>query len=157
MTATTRAFTAGRSRRGQPDGEGGAAPDGAVDLDLAAVLLDDAIADRQAEADVRPLVLGGEEGLEDALLDLGRDALAGVGDGEADLPVARERRYREAPARRHGGARVGGEVEQHLRQLSRVSPRARLFAVEDELEHDLLIFDQRLGQAQRVLDQLVEI
>src|SRR6185295_3686396 len=65
------------SRR-QVYGEGGALAWLTVDRDAAAVLADDAVAHREAESDVGPVVLGGEEGLEDFLAQLGRDSLAGV-------------------------------------------------------------------------------
>ena len=49
-------------------------------LDAAVVLLDDAVGQRQAQAGALAHRLGGEEGVEDAVEVLRRDALAGVGD-----------------------------------------------------------------------------
>src|SRR3970040_210420 len=50
--------------------------------DAAAVLVDDAVADRQAQAGALAGVLSREEGVEDAAGDLGRDARAIVADGD---------------------------------------------------------------------------
>ena len=60
-----------------------------VDLEIAAVHLDDAVADGQAQPGALPLFLGGEEGLEDLLQVLRRDARAVVGhrDGHLAVPV----------------------------------------------------------------------
>ena len=63
----------------------GAGADGAFHMDLAGVLLNDAVRDGEAQAGaalVARLCLGGEEGIVDALQMLGRDAGAGVGDDE---------------------------------------------------------------------------
>src|SRR5512138_2216456 len=51
-----------------------------LELDRAAVLLRDLVADGEAEPGPLPLCLGGEERLEDALRDLRADARAGVRD-----------------------------------------------------------------------------
>src|SRR6188768_4090913 len=53
----------------QEDLEGGAAARRAVDGDVAAALLDDAVHHRQAEAGALAALLGGEERLEDAAAD----------------------------------------------------------------------------------------
>ena len=62
--------------------EDGAAVRQAVGADVAAVLLDDLVADRQAEPRALPDRLGGEERVEDASDDIARDARAGVADDE---------------------------------------------------------------------------
>ena len=137
-------------------------PGSLCDVDAAAVLLDDAIADREAEADVGPVVLGGEEGLEDALADLGGDALAAVVDDERDARAA------PSPASVRVATRSlpppGMAVRALATRLSSTcaswpaSARARGLP-SDELvdELDLLIADERLGERQRVAHQLVEI
>ena len=52
-------------------------------LMLPLVLLDDAVDGRQAQAGALARLLGGEERLEDVLLDLRRHAAAGVAHGQA--------------------------------------------------------------------------
>src|SRR3546814_14425257 len=64
--------------RRQVDREGGALPHGAVDEDVAAGLLHDAIDGGEAEAGAGADLLGREEGIEDAVDDIRRDAGAGV-------------------------------------------------------------------------------
>ena len=72
-------------RNGQEDPEGAARARLALHLDPAAMLLHDAVADRQAEAGAAPRRLGGVERLED-LGQLGaRDPVPGVLDLHHDL------------------------------------------------------------------------
>ena len=58
-----------------------------VDDDLTAVHLDDAVRDGEAEAGALADLLGREEGVEQLVEVLGRDADAGVGDRDLDLVV----------------------------------------------------------------------
>ena len=74
-------------------------PGDALDLDVAAVRLDDAVDDGEAEADPLALVLRREERVEDPLLQLGRHPLAVVLHLEDDLVLSGRR-----PASRPGGA-----------------------------------------------------
>ena len=58
--------------------------DGALDVNLAGVFLDDAVRDGEAQTDSASVAgfgrgFGGEKGIVDALEMLGRDARAGVG------------------------------------------------------------------------------
>ena len=69
---------------GQPDGEADSFARSGLDLDRASVLLDDAVADRKAEAGPLADGLGGEERVEDPLADRRLDAAAGVGDLDPD-------------------------------------------------------------------------
>ena len=64
---------------GKGDAEARPRPGGAACADVAAVLLDDAVGQGQPQA--RPLAdgLGGEEGVEDLVENIGGDALAIVG------------------------------------------------------------------------------
>ena len=55
-----------------------------LDLDRAAVLLDDPVADREAQPGPLADRLGGEERVEDPLADRRVDAAAGVGDLDPD-------------------------------------------------------------------------
>src|SRR5206468_7032391 len=55
-----------------------------LDADVPAVFLDDAVGDREPEAGAGPDLLGREERVEDALLQLTRDARACVGEPDPD-------------------------------------------------------------------------
>ena len=84
--------------RGAVEGQVDAEPAphaGALDLDPAAVVGDDAVADAQAQAGPAAERLGGEERVEDPRQHVGRDAAAVVGDLDDDLAVDR-------PGRRPG-------------------------------------------------------
>ena len=70
-------------RRAGEDLEGGAFVGLALDGDGAAMFLDDALSDEQAQAGA--VGLGGEKGLEQARHILGRDADAVIFDGEAEV------------------------------------------------------------------------
>jgi hypothetical protein len=116
-------------------GEAGALAGLAGDADVAAVALDDGVADRQAEAGAGAL-LGGEEGVEDARQVFGGDALAGVADGDLGAhaaaflqPVAA--RQGEPAAVGHGLEGIHDEVDEHLLQLAQVHLDAAAGAVVD--------------------------
>src|SRR5204863_8908263 len=70
------------------DAEGAAASLHAVDLDVALVLAHDLGADEEPEARPASGLFRREERLEDPLADRGRDAAAGICDGDLDLAVA---------------------------------------------------------------------
>ena len=93
---------------GELEAERGAFANGALDADLAGVLLHDAVGDGEAEAGAFALAflgcaLGGEEGIVDAAEDFGRHAGAVVGDADFDDAVA-VRRWRWRCGRRRGPA-----------------------------------------------------
>ena len=73
----------------QRDAEGGAGAGFAPHVNPATVLPDYAVGKRQAEPGALANGFGGEEGLEDALQVLRRDAAAGVGDLDPDAVVRR--------------------------------------------------------------------
>src|SRR5689334_12286864 len=92
MTGGCDSLSGGRSRRargrgvrGQQDPEGGPGADLALHRDAAAMTIDDAVNDRQAEARTLADVLGREERIEDLRDHVGRDPGAVVGDGDLDL------------------------------------------------------------------------
>src|SRR5262249_16226648 len=94
-----------------PDREARAFPRGRLDLDRPAMLLDDPVTDRKAQAGPLADRLGGEEWVEDALADGRFHAAAGVGDLDADASEFGI----HAGAERHGlvgGAGVDGVHEQ---------------------------------------------
>ena len=120
-----------RERDGEPERR--AAPEAAVEADLAAHQLDDTARDRQpetraAEASARRLI-GLAERLEELLRDLGRDPGARVGDREAQHDAELALDAVDDGARRHapGGGelhRVSEQVQQHLAQAVGVAEHA---------------------------------
>lgn len=126
---------------GEVDGEGGALAGGGLDADEAAMAADDTEGGGEAEAGAAVGPFGAEEGLEDAVEQLGLDAEAGVADLADDVAAggglglgADEGGVEldvfggdfEAAAGRHGVAGVDAEVEDDLVELGGVS--------EDEIE-----------------------
>ena len=87
----------------KPDRHRRSRADAALHLHRAAVLLDDAVDDGEAEA--RALLLRREEGVEDAREVLGRDAGARVRDGDLDLAAAANRSGTRASACRPRASR----------------------------------------------------
>ena len=129
-----------RRDHGQLDAEFRPAPRLALDRDRPAVLLDDPLAEREAESRPLPARLRREEGLEDPRPDLGRNPRPGVADLEPHpVPLAVEPcRDREPARRRHGAHRVLGihdEVHQHLVESVGIRPEDGqvLGEVEDDL------------------------
>ena len=107
----------------------------AIDPDVSAALFDDSVDRRQAEARALPFFLGGEERLEDVGLRLFVHAAAVVGDRQHDVLAGRQRNRRmgsrgvefdvagfdrEAPALRHGVARIDRKIHDHLLDLAAV-------------------------------------
>ena len=115
--------------------EDGSVPGLAVDRDVSAALLGDAVHRGQPEPGALAHLLGGEEGLEDVRLDLGGHAVAGIADREHDVGARLDlgmgpgvglvqghvagRERQPAPVR-HRVAGVDGQVEQDLLDLPRV-------------------------------------
>jgi hypothetical protein len=112
--------------------EGGADVELAVDVQEAAVLANNTLDSRQAQAGALTRVLGGEEGLEDAIERGGVHAGSGVGDGEHGVAsgfgmvldrelLVIERDFTgfndEAAAFGHGVARVDAQVHDDLFDL----------------------------------------
>src|SRR5213079_1097004 len=104
--------------RRQPHAKRRAATDFGVDIDTAAVLFDDAVYRREAQAGAARL--GREERLEDAWQDLARNPAAGIADLEADVGLEARRRDRQRAAARHRVAAVDCEVDEHLVEHRRV-------------------------------------
>ena len=96
-----------------------------LDLDLAVVVADQAPDDVEAQAGALPDRLGGEERIEDALADLGRDAGSVVDDADDDaLPLA-VRRHLDAAGIRDGIERVVDQVRPDLVELADEAANAR--------------------------------
>ena len=109
-------------------------PDVLSTRDRAARLVDDAVHHRESESGALPDFLRREERLEDALLHLVRHSDARVAHDERRrsraVPRSAEpstlcRGDGERSAGRHRVARVDGEIEQHLLELSAVGAHAR--------------------------------
>ncbi len=127
----------GRGDEGEMDGEGGAAIGMGLVGEGAAVSLDDADAD--AEAETGATGLGGEEGVEEAALDLLGDAGAGIGDGDVHdgEGAATGTELAGLGAEGDGGARRGGfegiadEIDEHLLELFGVGGERGVVEVTD--------------------------
>ncbi len=142
----------------------------AIDGDVSAGLLHDAVARRQPEAGPLPFFLRGEKWLEDVLLHLRRHARAGVGHRELHvlagghfidgIKIVHEigdvfGRDRDRAALGHRVARIDAEIEQHLLELPRVGLEPPDFRA--ELRHDLDVLADHAPQhffhvAHRVVD-----
>src|SRR5438445_10816250 len=111
----------GRSRRpprqGQPDREGRPAARRALGADVAAVLLDDLVADREPEPGPFADALRREEGTEDAADHVGRDAGAGVADRDDGASVLHARLDGDGARPGDRLRRVGKEIQEHLVEL----------------------------------------
>src|SRR5207253_1300487 len=120
------------------DEERGALARPAVDRDLAAVLLEDAVGDRQAETGPGPDLFRREERVEDALLELGRDPGPRVREGDPDQLVVAARGDPDRLALRIG-ERVSGvceQVDEDLLELNRIGDDKQLVGAELELDLD---------------------
>ena len=122
------------------------------------MLLDDAVGDGETEPGAGSHLLGGEERIEDALLQPLVDARAGVADEQIDHAFPdRGLDVDELPRRvRQGVARVGQEVDDHLLELDRVADDHRIFRAEIQLHLDLaqaeLLVEQREGAPNHAVD-----
>ena len=129
-----------------------------VDRDAAAMLADEGEDLAEAEARALARFLGGEEGLEDALGDLGRHAAAVVGDAERDvlarLAAADRLRFQHGRARHDADraaavdrvARVDREVEDDVLELDAVGADAPAVGA--------VLRDQGDAVAQRPVEQV---
>ena len=102
------------------------------------MLRDDAVHHRQAHAGAALRQLGGEEWLEDPLLQLGRDADAGVAHLHPDLAVAAAGPDRQIAAAGHGVGGVDDEVDEHLLELAAVAFERQLARLGHQRQTDVL-------------------
>ena len=115
-------------RRGverQLDHERRAVPGLGLDADAAAVALDDPVREREAEPRPDADRLGGEEGIEDAGLHLGRDAGAVVVELEADAVVAAAGLDADLALAVDRVAGVHQQIQEDLIQLAGIAAHAR--------------------------------
>src|SRR5687768_6025026 len=114
------------------NGEACASPRAGLDAHATAALVYDAFAGGQTEPGTAAHAFGRKKRLENARQDFGRDAGAGVLDGERDVSTGREPLARpgshdhvarlgaQASATRHGVARVERKIQDPLLDLARV-------------------------------------
>ena len=169
-------FTGSRLMDREVNGEARPPPGLALGKDEAARLFDDAIDGRETEARALPLLLGGEERLEDLGEVLGRDAAARVLDHQAGIFAHRQHvaalgahvgggdalggERQPAAAvdrfRLHRVARVDHQVDDHLLELRRVRAHRAEVAVVPDDELDLLA-DQPLEHLRDVGDDVGQL
>src|SRR5262245_18036587 len=127
-----------------------------LDLELAAVLLDDLVADGEPEPGALAHVLGGEERIEDARQHVGGNAMAVVGDVDRHAAIVAQRGTDADLAARLGRRlrRVHQQVGDHLVDLRRRAGDAR--DVAEGLLH-LAPPDLVRGDAQGALDAFVQV
>ncbi len=143
----------------EKDSEDGATAGLAVDFDPSVMILDDPVADREAEPGATPRRLGGEERLEDLAQIRTGNPHAGVLDLDHHLirpPAAPAVRRVKVPPSSMRVDRVEHERHEHLDQLLRVAHGARLGGIQlaDHIEmlEPLVVLEQEQG----VVDELVE-
>jgi hypothetical protein len=141
---------------GEPDTEGRPLPWSAVELDGAAVVLDDPEADRQAEPGAVADRLGGEEGIEDPVADFRADPTAVVGDFDPDLVVVRAGADRDRAADGTGVDGVGEQVEHDLVDLGAVAAH-RGQRSEIEADAHVLFLGGSMDNVDRRFDAGIEI
>src|SRR5690242_8322394 len=125
----------GRLRRGERDGdeETGAVGTG-FEAEIAAVIADYRLADRESHPGSLAGLLGGEERIENTGADLRRDARPGVGEGDSGIAIivvaAQVGDHPQGPAvRSHRIERVDRKVDEYLLKLVGVAlSRKRLLA-----------------------------
>ncbi len=141
--------------------EGGAATQLAFHLDLAGMLLNNAVAHGQSKARATALTLahrrlGGEERVVNALHMFGGDARAGVGDVDRDQAVGLSG-HAQGTARRHRVLRVEKQVKKDLLQFAGVAQDGRQIRLEHSFQLNLGGAELVFQQLQRVLDDVVQI
>src|SRR5437867_7255503 len=145
-----------RARRAdrQPDAEGAPGAGRALDVDPPAVGRHHRVAHREPEPRPAAHVLGGEEGVEDAAEDGGRDAGPVVADRDAHRVALGARHDPDATRARDRVAGVGEQVHEHLVELARVALDGGERAV-IAMDGDALA-PARLEEAKRHLEPLVQ-
>src|SRR5665213_507072 len=146
------------------EAELGAFADGAVDVDLAGVLLHDAVGDGEAEAGAFALAflggaLGGEEGVVDAAEGFGGHAGTVVGDADFDDAGAVLGGEGDAAgaAVLHGVLGVHQEVDENLLELAEIALNGREIGFEVECDFDAAGAHLMLKERGRVADHGVDV
>ena len=144
----------------QLDDEGRSLARPAFDANAPAVVVDDAVADRQAEAGPLAAFLRREERVEDAAQVLRRNADAIVDERQEDVALLGARadlQLAAAVRAQHRVLGVGDDVEEDLLDLVRVGHRQRQVRVEVEVEVDVLDAQVVAAQLQHSLEQGVQV
>src|ERR1035438_1289463 len=156
---------------GKINGEDGAAAELALNEDVAAALLDDAVDGGKSEAGAFAFFFGGEEGLEDAGLGFAVHALASVADRDHDVgavfdeSIFRAVRLVESDAGGadadfaavgHGVFGVDNEIHDDLLELSGVGASATDGGSEAGSEFDIFA-DERTEEPLHVSDDGVDV
>src|SRR6266849_4560359 len=120
MSVECQCLDPGISRRQarQPNNEGRAVSEGALDVDSPAVTLDDVLRDAQAKTASRSIRLGGEEWLENPFYRLEIHPLTVVGHADDRIDPFVTRQEMKAAARLHRLAGIGDQVYEDLRQIA---------------------------------------
>src|SRR3974390_674047 len=150
------------AQHGEFHGERGALAGRAIDVNLARMLLNDAVGHRQAQpcasavAAAGLLALGGEERIVDAVNVFLRDAATSVGHGDAHV-VSVAGRDGKCSAGRHSVFGIQEKIEEHLLQLAGVAEDWRQAGM--QLGHHLNArrLELVLQQRERVLDYAVQV
>src|SRR5688500_7831432 len=151
-SSTTR--TRASAMMGNPEGEGAAAARGRLDIDLAAVVLEDPV--NQGEPETAATRLGREEWLEDMGDVTAADPVAGVFDADDQRFIHGARGDAELAAIRHRLHGVEAEIPDGLAELLRIHlPHER----GRELAHDLQRPGRRamLEEDQDLVDRLAYV
>ncbi len=137
---------------GQEDAEAGAGAGFGGDFDLAAVVLDDALGDEEAEAGA--FGFGGVVGLEETGNLVGRDAVAGVEEGDREPAVVDGKGDFEGTAVGHGFGGVFDEVEINLLDLKRIELEGGKVGGDVEGDGDAAVLKIGLEKEEGVLEEL---
>src|SRR5262249_17383243 len=142
-----------------------------LDIHEAAGLLDNAVHGREAEAGALTHILRGEEGIEDLVDDLGRNAGAGILDLDEDILADRHAfilhlsaligadiggAQGQLAATSHGVASIDHEIDDHLLELRQVGLDRPEIALRHHVERDAFA-DQALQQHLEVVNHIAEL
>src|ERR1051326_2128760 len=142
---------------GQLEAEDGAAARPRRHGDVAAMGLQDRLADHQA--DTHPRRLGGDEGLEQALGELGRYPRSGIRNGDFDIGVRGERVDSNflGPATMQRLDGVAEEIDQHLLNLHAVHENRRQIGRQIQVELDVHVAGSDQRQRDGVLHDDIHV
>ena len=141
--------------------EGCAGADGALDMNLARVLLNDSVGDGQAKSRATPFAwpgrgFGGEEGIVDALQVFRCDAGTGVRYDRFNVAVDHGGDA-QAPTAGHRLLGIEQEIEKDLLQLAGVAVNGRQVFSEIDVDNDLRGLELMVKQRESVADDLIQI
>src|SRR5271157_2886231 len=142
---------------GKLEPERGAAARPVRDFDGAAMLLNDTVSHREAEAGALAHSLGGEERIVDAVHVLGGDAMSRIGHFGPGSRAFRPGAHFQRSAGRHGVAGIQEEVEKHLLKLAGVAVHGPKAGVEIGLDLDSRLLKLVLQQRERLLNHAVQV